>query len=86
MGRPNSLVHVRFRVAGKPQFNPPAFVTLRNCPHILISRRLILSDDKSFGYEQPLADPDSEILGAGKRDFGMGGSLASEQWETLKNQ
>ena len=47
---------------------------------------MILSNDKNFGYEQPLADPDSEILGAGKRDFGMGGNLASEQWETLKNQ
>jgi hypothetical protein len=51
-----------------------------------MSRRLSLSNGKSFVHEQPLADLDFEILGAGKRDFGMGGSLASEQWETLKNQ
>ena len=88
MSRLNSLVHVRFCIAGKPQFNPPTFVTLRNCSHILIPRRLILAHGKGFGHEQPLADLDFEILAAGKRDWilelGMG-VLASEQWESPKD-
>ena len=89
MSRLNSLVHVRFRIGRKPQFNPPIFVTLRSCPRILISRRLILPNGKSFGHKQPLADLDFEILGAGKRDWNLElgmGVLASEQWEPLKNQ
>ena len=88
MSRLNSLVHVRFCVTGKPQFNPPTFHTLHNCPHILISCHLILPNGKSFGHEEPLADLDFEILGARKRgwilELGMG-VLASEQWEPPKN-
>jgi hypothetical protein len=85
----NSLVHVRFRVAGKPQFNPPIFVTFRSCPYVLISRRLIVPNGKSFGHEEPLADLDLETLGAGKRDWNLErgkGVLPREQWEPLKNQ
>jgi hypothetical protein len=85
----NSLVLVRFRVAPKPQFDLPIFVTLRNCPHILISRRLILPNGKSFVHEEPLADLDFEILRAEKRDWNLElgmGVLASEQWEPPKNQ
>jgi hypothetical protein len=89
VSRPNSLVHVRFRVPRKPQFNPSTFLTLRSCPHILISHRLIVPNGKSFGHEQPLADLDFEIPSAGKRDWNLELGmcvLVKEQWEPLKNQ
>ena len=86
--RLDSLVHVGFRIVRKPQFNLPTFVTFRNCSHILISRGLILPNGKSLGHEQPLADLDFEILGAGEREWILElsvGILASEQWEPPKN-